>query len=146
VASAYGPRAATIYAAYQQLFAAAPVVLRSSNRVLITHSLPPGARLAEFDPAALERDPSTEDDLSPGGSVHMVVWGRDTRTENAAAFLARMDADLLITGHIPCDDGFELPNDRQVILDSCGTPAGYCLFPCDRTLTHAKLAGCVYTF
>jgi hypothetical protein len=145
VSAAYGPQAAAIYAAYQDLWAVVPVALRTANRVLITHSLPPASRLAEFDPAALEREHSTQADLVPGGSVHMVVWGRDTRADNAAAFLARLDADLLVTGHIPCDRGFDLPNDRQLILDCVGTPASYCLFPCDRPLTHAELAGSVST-
>jgi hypothetical protein len=143
--SAYGPRAADVYAAYQQLFAAIPVALRSPNRVLVSHSLPPASRLADFDPAALGRDESTEADLMPGGSVHMVVWGRDTRPETAAAFLGKMDADLLVTGHIPCDRGFDLPNDRQLIVDSVATPAAYCLFPCDRPLTHADLVASVST-
>jgi hypothetical protein len=146
VATAYGPRAAEICTAYQELLAAAPVALRTANRVFLSHSLPPGSRLAEFDPSALERDPSAEADLLPGGSIHMILWGRDTRAENAAAFLARVDADLLITGHVPCEHGFDLPNDRQIILDCAGSPAGYCLFPCDRPLTHAELAGCVSTF
>jgi hypothetical protein len=145
VASAYGPLAVNIYTAYQSLFAVAPVVLHTPNRVLLSHSLPPGARLPEFDPIALEREESTEADLLPGGSVHMVVWGRDTRRENVAAFLKLMDADLLVTGHIPCDRGFDLPNDLQLILDCAGTPGGYCLFPCDRPLTHEELVSYVST-
>jgi len=32
-----------------------------------------------------------------------------------------------------------VPNDRQLILDSLGTPAGYCLFPTNRPLSHAEL-------
>jgi hypothetical protein len=56
-----------------------------------------------------------------------------------------LDADLLITGHIPCDRGFDLPNDRQLVLDSLGTPAAYCLFPTDRPLTHAELIAHVST-
>jgi hypothetical protein len=145
VGTAYGPHGAEVYAAYQSLFAAAPVVLRTPNRVLLSHSLPPGVRLPEFDSAALERNESTPADMEPGGSIHMIAWGRDTRPENAAAFLARMDADLLVTGHIPCDRGFDLPNDRQLILDCAGTPGGYCLFPCDRPLSHTELASRVST-
>jgi hypothetical protein len=146
VATAYGPRAAEVYAAYGQLFAVVPVAVRTANRVFISHSLPPAGRLPDFDLAALQRDEPTEADLLPGGSLHMIVWGRDTRPENAAAFLARVDADLLVTGHIPCDRGFDLPNDRQVILDCAASPAGYLLFPCDRPLTHAELVGSITTF
>jgi hypothetical protein len=56
-----------------------------------------------------------------------------------------VDADWLITGHIPCGNGFDVPNDRQIILDALGTPACYCLFPTDRPLTQAALLECVGT-
>jgi hypothetical protein len=115
------------------------VVLRTANRILLCHSLPPASRLPDFDPAVLERDAFAEADMVPGGTVHSLVWGRDTRAETAAAFLAKMDADLLVSGHVPCENGFDTPNDRQLILDSLGSPAAYCLFPTDRPLTHAEL-------
>jgi hypothetical protein len=143
VGVAYGDRAAEVLACYYELFAAAPLAVRTPNRVFLSHSLPPGSRLAGFDPAALERDEPTEADLQKGGAVYDILWGRDTRPETAAAFLAQVDADLLITGHIPCDRGFDVPNDRQLILDSMDTPAAFCLFPADRPLTHAELLGCV---
>jgi hypothetical protein len=143
VDDAYGARGAAVYDAYLALFAAAPLALRTANRVFLSHSLPPASRLAVFDPAALERDPTAAADCLPGGSVHSLVWGRDTREETAAAFLQKVGADLLVTGHVPCDHGFDAPNERQVILDSLGHPAGYCLFPADRPLTHADLMKCV---
>ena len=139
VRTAYDARADEVYAAYLQLIAAAPLALRTANRVFLSHSLPPASRLADFDLAVLERDEFTEADCLPGGSVYGLVWGRDTRPETVAAFLQKVDADLLITGHIPCDAGFDAPNDRQLILDSMARPAAYCLFPADRPLTHAEL-------
>ena len=145
VGTAYGGRAPEVYAAYQELLGIVPLALRTPNRVLLTHSLPPTSRLADFDPAVLERDVSGDGDVVPGGAVHSLVWGRDTRAETAAAFLSKMDADLLITGHVPCDNGFDTPNDRQIILDSLGSPACYCLFPTDRPLTHAELVHHVST-
>lgn len=145
VGTAYGSHAPEVYTVYQELLGVVPVALRTPNRILLSHSLPPASRLDEFDPAVLERDFSTDADLVPGGAVHSLVWGRDTRAETVAAFLKKMGADLLISGHVPCDNGFEAPNDRQLILDSLGTPACYCLFPADRPLTHAELVGQVVT-
>jgi hypothetical protein len=49
-----------------------------------------------------------------------------------------------VTGHVPCDQGFAVPNDRQVILDCMGEPACYCLLPADRPLTHEELVGCIH--
>lgn len=138
VRSAYGDRCADVYAAYMELIAAAPLAVRTPNRVFISHSLPSAAKMAQFAPADLERD-STPDDLTPAGSVYALVWGRDTSAANVERFLAMMDADLLITGHVPCDAGFWAPNGRHLILDSMDAPAGFVLFPADRPLTHAEL-------
>jgi len=145
VATAYGAAAEEIYAAYLELFAAAPLAVRTANRVLLSHSLPSARRLEAFEAADLERDTADLQDLLPGGAVHALVWGRDTTAATAEAFLRKMDADLLITGHIPCAEGFAAPNDRQLILDCMATPACYCLFPADRPLTHQELLGCVAT-
>jgi hypothetical protein len=143
VAEAYSPQDAEVYALYRELFAVAPLAVRTANRVLLTHSLPNRIALERFDPAALERDTTAEADLLPGGSVYALLWGRDTRQQTASDFLGRMDADILITGHIPCEKGFDVPNERQVILDCLGNPACYCLFPTNRPLSHEELVGCV---
>ena len=78
-----------------------------------------------------------------GGSVHSLLWGRDTSADAAAGFLHKVDADLLITGHVPCDAGFEVANPYQLILDSLGSPAAYCLFPATQPLTLGELAALV---
>ncbi len=139
VGTAYGPRADDIYAAYLGLCAAAPLALRTANRVFLSHSLPSRTRLEAFDPALLEQDEVAAEDLLPGGRIYPLLWGRDTSPETVTAFLRRVDADLLVTGHIPCDEGFAVPNDRQLVLDSVGAPACTCLFPAGRPLTHAEL-------
>lgn len=145
VETAYAGRATEIYAAYLELFAAVPVAARTPNRVFLSHSLPAASRLDTFNPAVLERDPQVEPELLHGGSVYALVWGRDTAAGTVATFLQKVDADLLITGHIACEQGYAVPNDRQLILDSVGTSACYCLFPADRPLTHAELVACVGT-
>jgi hypothetical protein len=145
VGTAYGGRAPEVYAVYKELLGIVPLALRTANRILLSHSLPPASRLETFDPAVLECDCSTEAEVVPGGSVHALVWGRDTRAETAAAFLAKMDADLLISGHVPCENGYDTPNDRQLILDSLGAPACFCLFPTDCPLTLADLVRNVHT-
>ncbi len=143
--TAYGERAAEVYAAYLALFAVVPLAVRTPNRVFLSHSLPSAARLFVFDPAILEQEAHASADMRFGGAVYALVWGRDSSAENAEAFLRKVDADLLITGHIASDQGFAVPNERQLILDCVGTPACYCLFPTDRALTHEELVACVGT-
>jgi len=132
----FGPQ---IYQAYLELFQALPVALRTPNRVLVCHSLPSARAMPGFDPARLLADMYEDADLQAGGSVHSVLWGRDTSRDNVLAFLGKMDADLLVSGHIASDQGYSLPNDRQVIVDSAESPAGFVQFPADRPITHADL-------
>jgi hypothetical protein len=145
VATAYGSRAEEVYTAYQDLFAAAPLVVRTPNRVYVSHSLPGARRQDTFDPHRLEREDYRAEDVHLGGTIHALVWGRDTAAATAAAFLAKVDADWLISGHIHCETGYQVPNDRQIILDAAGCPACYCLFPADRPLTQAELIDCIGT-
>ncbi len=146
VNEAYGALAGPeVYATYLQLFQALPVALKTPNRVLMCHSLPSARAMSLFFPARLTRDEYEEMDLAPGGSVHSLLWGRDTSPANATEFLRKMDSELLISGHIACNDGFDIPNDRQIILDCAESPAAYLLFPTDRPLTHPELVGCLRT-
>jgi hypothetical protein len=143
VRTAYGNRGDEVYVAYLDLFAVLPIAVRTSNRVFLSHSLPSASALANLDLTRLERDGHEREDLEPGGLVYSIVWGRDTSAATVAAYLEKVDADLLVSGHVPSENGFAVPNDRQLILDSLGAPAGYCLFPADKPITHAELVNCV---
>jgi Calcineurin-like phosphoesterase len=143
--TAYGARATAIYAAYLQLFAVVPLAVRTPNRIFLSHSLPKAARLEHFDAAILERETHEEHDLRPGGAIHALLWGRDTSPTTVERFLQKVDAELLVTGHIPCQRGFDVPNDRQLILDCMGAPACYGLIPLNRPLTHQQLVDCIQT-
>ncbi len=93
----------------------------------------------------MQQDETDPKELLVGGTLHSLVWGRDTRQSTVDAFLQKVDADLLLSGHIPCEQGYLAPNDRQIVLDALGTPACYCLFPTDRPLTQADLLECLGT-
>ena len=144
IGAAYGDQSDAVYAAYLELIAAAPLVVRTPNRVFVSHSLPSALKIGRFryDDLLRETEPS---DLESSGSAYAISWGRDTRPEHVAEFLRMVDADLLVTGHIPCDNGVWAPNDRQIVLDAMQSPGGYCLFPADRPLTHAELLACCGT-
>ncbi len=145
VARAYGEHAGAIYEAYLELFDAADLALRTENRVFISHAFPSAKNLPRFDLALLEQPTIPEEEKKLGGAVHSLVWNRDLSQANVEAFLQKVDSDWLITGHIPCEQGFMVPNDRQIILDALGTPACYCLFPTDRPVTQNELLGCIGT-
>lgn len=144
VVSAYGERMMPeIYRAYLDLFQACPLGLRTPNAVFFSHSLPPGRQLPYFELRHLEAESFEPKDLEPGGLVYGILWGRDTSEEAAGEFLRKVECDWLVTGHIPADAGYTLPNPRQVTLDCSNVPGGYVLIPTDRPLAAGELAQCV---
>jgi hypothetical protein len=138
VRTAYGDRADEVYAVYEKLFDVAPLAIRTLGRVLIAHSVP--ARAFSRDDLLVQ--PTPVEQYAPGGSIYTLVWGRDTSPETLLPFLTAMEADWLISGHIPNDTGIERPTPRQLILDSKSTPAGCALVPANRTLTEEEFATC----
>ncbi len=111
----------------------------------LSHSVPTARRLESFEVTTLEQDWKSQLEVEPPSSIHSLLWGRDVRRDTVANFLRRVDADLAITGHIPCPEGFAAPNDLQLILDCMGTPACYCLFSTERRVSHAELLANVRT-
>lgn len=145
VLHAYGAWSEAILAAYDALFDAAGLAVRTANRVFVSHSLPAAKYLPDFRPEALESEAPNPTEWQAGGSLYALVWGRDVRLGTVETFLAKVDADWLLTGHIPCDEGYRAPNARQIILDALGTPACACLFRTDRPVTQADLRAGIIT-
>jgi hypothetical protein len=145
VETAYGDQAGAVYAAYLELWDAADLALRTENRVFISHTYPSAKNLPGWELAALEGTHLRPEDKSLGGAVHSLVWNRDHSQANVEAFLNKVDADWIITGHVPCEQGFATPNDRQLIVDALGTPACCCLFRTDRPMTLLELVEGVCT-
>ena len=139
VKTAYGAAAVEIYRSYCDLFRALPLALVATNHVYLSHSLPSAKYMGTFDPRQLEQETFEDKDLVPGGVVYGLVWGRDTSERNVTDFLRKVDCDLLVTGHIPTEQGYDVPNDRQLIVDCSSTPAACVRFPTDRPITHAEL-------
>ncbi len=146
VRTAYGEAWQDIYAAYLTLFRTLPVALRTPNAVFLSHTLVPGRSLGTFCQVRLQQETFTDADYAPGGVVYGLTWGRDTSQKTADEFLRKVDSDLIVTGHIPTDTGYEVPNTKQLIVDCSSSPAAYVLFPADRPITHAELVAGVVVF
>jgi hypothetical protein len=143
---AYGETGDGILAGYQDLFRALPLAVRSHNRVFVSHSFPEASDLdAGFDSTIFQSKSIEEFDSQRSDSLHDLVWGRDGDETTARRFAAIVDADLVITGHMPCLEGFRSPNPLQLILDCSRFPACYCLFSNERSLKLADLLAGVRT-
>jgi hypothetical protein len=139
VSKAYGEHAEELLNAYNDFFASLPVAIRLPNRIFLSHSLPGEKRLEQWTLASLQKENFVQEDYKMGGCVHAVVWGRDTTDSTARRYLDLVDCDLLITGHVPSDQGYTVPNPRQVILDGKDEAAHVLLFSTQEPLTQECL-------
>lgn len=134
---AYGAAAEKVRQAYVEFIKSCPLAVQAGN-VFISHTLPERLDAQPWDRTVLERELEGVDYLERG-DVFRMVWGRDFRPENAAAFAKIVGAEVLIHGHEPCEGGHQEPNDRQIILD-CASEQACCLtIPVGQKLTHAEL-------
>ena len=143
VREAYGDGASAVYAAYERLFAALAAGGADRERRVLQPQPADGQADPDLRPGPAGARRVDAGRLQPGGLAYSLVWGRDTRAETAEAFLARVGADWLATGHVPCDEGYAWPSGRHLILDSCAAPAAYAVVPADRPLTAADFAATV---
>ena len=135
IAEAYGESATDFITAYDKLFSVLPMAIRMPNRIFLSHSFPGAKSLPQFQLNRLEEETLDALDVAPGGSVFSLLWGRDTAPAHLAEFLRKVDADWLVSGHIPIEAGYIFPSERQLILDSCDMPACCALLPADEPLT-----------
>jgi len=146
IATAYGPFADAIHAAYRDLFAALPLAVRTPNRVFLCHTIPDAHDLDDFDAAVLDLDEWPAGSMARHGAVYAITWGRDTSPETVDRFAAIVDADLFVTGHQPCDDGFRRANHRQIIVDGTDPYPTCCVFPANEPVTIESLLGGIRIF
>lgn len=129
IETSYGPMAGDVYQAYLNFFAALPIAVRTSNRVFICHTIPDGYDLDRVDLDVLDAETWPPEAMKRGGAIYAMTWGRDVSAETVDRFAAMVDADLVVTGHQPCDEGFRQANHRQLIVDGTDPYPAYCRFP-----------------
>jgi hypothetical protein len=134
----YGPASEKVREAYLPFLQSCPLALRMPNGVFISHSLPEGVDGRNFDTTIFSR-PIPPLEYFEHKTVFELVWGRDYRPANAAAFAEMVGAKVLIHGHEPCPEGFSTPNPTQIILDCCTERGCYVLLPIEGQLTQADI-------
>lgn len=117
---AYQDHMEEVRQAARQFILTSPLAVRV-GRILVTHSLPEGVDRIRFDKAIFDRS-LLESDLAQDGMAFRLVWGRDSRAENASAFAKSANADFLITAHQPASGGFQVVGREQIVLNACGEP------------------------
>ncbi len=123
---AYGSHSRQVGQAMDEFLLSEPLAARLSNRIMLSHSLPPPAKMASFDPRILYKDHLEHSDLQHGGSAYLLLWGRRQKAEQLAQLGQAWDVDLFVNGHQPQEMGFSVQAQRQIILASDNSH-GYCL-------------------
>ena len=134
----YGDDSERVRETLLEFLRTSPLAVRIEQGVFVCHSIPEGVDAREFDRTIFER-PIDPLEFYERGDLFQMLWGRDHRPENAAAFAQLMGADVLINGHEPCAEGFAAPNPHQVILDCCNDKACYVVLPVGRPWTQAEV-------
>ena len=123
---AYGSEARQVGQAMDDFLLSEPLAVRLGNRIMLSHSLPPPAKMAGFDPGIIYKDHLEHSDLEQGGSAYLLLWGRRQTPEQLAQLGRAWDVDLFVNGHQSQEMGFSVQAQRQIILASDNSH-GYCL-------------------
>lgn len=135
----YGPAADKVREAFLPFIRSCPLAARLPGDVVVCHSLPEEVDRLGWDATVFDR-PLGLLDLREQSPVFRLVWGRDFREANARAFARLIGAKVLVHGHEPCEQGYQVPNSVQLILDCAGDKGTYLLVPTDRGYSHDELA------
>lgn len=117
LSATYGAGAQHLLEALCEFIASFPLAARTTNRVLLSHSLPNVRDLAVFDPTVVHRALGDED-LREGGHAYLMVWGRHHTPQLLETLAAAFDVDWFLCGHQPQEDGFQIVHERMIVLAS----------------------------
>jgi hypothetical protein len=118
VLNEYGEdRGHDVLLAVNEFIESMPLAARTPNRIFLSHSLPDASQMVLFDPKVIGRKWKIEEAM-PGGSVYLLTWGRQRTAEQLDRLAEMYDCDIFIHGHIQQEDGYEVVEDRVIILAS----------------------------
>jgi len=134
----YGAAADKVRESFFPFLKTCPLAVRLPGGIFVSHSIPENLDPAKFDRTIFTR-PLEDIDFLERTGVFQLVWGRDYRPENARAFADMVDARLLINGHEPCAEGYDVPNETQVIIDCCSDRGAYVILPTSEELGQQEV-------
>lgn len=103
--------------AIDAFIASYPVAGVTPNGVFFAHSLPDAVFMDTFDPGCI-RASAAELDLSEGGPIYQMVWGRRHTPAVLDKIGQAFGAKFFVIGHQPQEFGYTIQANRLVILAS----------------------------
>jgi hypothetical protein len=95
-----------------------PLAIRCPNGLFFCHSLPTDDQIKTFDFTVFDRPLTGPDYARRRGPVYQLIWGRNFTSTGVEEFLAKIGADIVITGHQPQEMGYAVNGERSLILAS----------------------------
>jgi hypothetical protein len=114
-----------------------PLAAVAPNGIFLSHSIP-DPKYTRYYSLKLFRE-GLEDQKKYSILTEKLVWGRDLSQENADAFTQQVESEIHVVGHTACKRGYQVPNDRHIVLDSKGLFATTLYFRLDKKYTQDEL-------
>src|SRR5262249_39592279 len=81
-------------------------------------SIPTDDNLQNFDFTVFDRELAAADYKRRTGPVYQLIWGRNASPASATAFMQKVQAQMLITGHQPQEMGYAINGQHHLIIAS----------------------------
>lgn len=114
-----------------------PLACISPNQIFISHSTPAAKYIPHYSLKFFRQ--GAKDAKKDKLLMEQLVWGRDLSQEAADAFASRVKSEILVVGHTACKRGYQVPNNRHIVLDSKGLFATSLHFKLTRHYTQREL-------
>jgi hypothetical protein len=103
--------------AFRKFIGSMPLAAITLTGILLSHSLPSGRDVSNYDHTVLRRQ-LTDADYARTGAVYQLIWGRNQSQEVLSTLSRVWWSDLFICGHQAQDMGVGTIGDRMLIIDS----------------------------
>ncbi len=133
----YGPHFEEIRELMYAFMQTMPLACKTPNQIFVSHSTPELKYIPHYSLEFFRQ--GTGNPKKDKVLIEKLVWGRDLSQQAADAFAAQVQSQVLIVGHTACKRGYQIPNEKHIILDSKGIFATWLHFRLDRPYTHADL-------
>ena len=131
--------------AIDAFIASYPVAGVTPNGIFFAHSLPDVGVLDEFDPQCVRVD-AEHLDLTEGGMIYRLVWGRRHTPELLDRFARAFSAKHFIIGHQPQEMGYAVKHNRLIILASDHNHGVFLPVDCRKDYTIEELEARITPF
>ncbi len=118
VRQAFNSSADHVEVAIKQFLLSLPLAIQGPNGIFCCHSLPTDSQIERFDFDVFHRPLTGPDYARRTGPVYQLIWGRHMSPETAAKFAEKVEAAVVITGHQPQEEGYQVNGDRHLIIAS----------------------------